>query len=144
MDYYVGYRYYDNKPVTPLFSFGYGLSYTRFDYSNLVVPCSDVVKNGVVPVTVDVTNSGTMDGDEVVMLFTSYPGATGKRPAKELKGFVRVSIPAGTKKTVQIPLRMVDIKFYDGGTASSASGSVKIMVGPNAATLTLSDTVTVK
>jgi beta-glucosidase len=144
-DYYVGYRYYDkNTDKKVLFPFGYGLSYTKYDYSNLVVPCSDVTKTAVINVTVDVTNSGTVKGDEVVMLFVSYPNSTKKRPVKELKGFARVSLDAGAKKTVQIPVRVSDLKFYDSSGWAVESGPVKIMVGSSADTLPLSDTVTVK
>jgi beta-glucosidase len=92
---------------------------------------------------VDVTNTGTVAGDEVVFLFTSYPGATGKRPMKELKGFTRVSLAAGAKQTVIIPLRVSDIKFWDGNGPWSYPSSVKVMVGPSSDKLTLSDTFTV-
>jgi beta-glucosidase len=146
MDYHLGYRYFDQMALTPLFPYGYGLSYTTFhQYSNLQVPCSDVTKNGVVNVTVDITNTGAVNGDEVAMLFVSYPGSTNGRPVKELKGFTRVSINAGLTARVTIPLRIADLKFWNA-TASSwqvESGTVKIMVGPNAATLPLSDTLTV-
>ena len=144
MDYYVGYRYYDNQKKAPLYSFGDGMSYTTFDYSNLVVPCSDVTKNGVVNVSVDVTNSGSVAGDEVVMLFVSYPSTTKKRPVKELKGFARVSLDPGAKKTVTIPVRVADLKFYDTNAWAVESGPVKVMVGPSSANLPLSDTFTVK
>ena len=144
MDYYVGYRYYDNKSIAPLFPFGYGMSYTKFDYSNLVVPCSDATQTAVVNVSVDVTNSGTVAGDEVVLLFVSYPNTTKKRPAKELKGFARVSLAAGAKQTVTIPVRVADLKFYDTSGWSVETGTVKVMVGPSSATLPLSDTFTVK
>jgi len=106
MDYYVGYRYFDNKSITPLFPFGFGLSYTQFTYSNLVVPCGTASQSAVVNVSVDVTNSGTVAGDEVVLLFVSYPGTAKKRPAKELKGFARVTLAAGAKQTVTIPVRV--------------------------------------
>jgi beta-glucosidase len=144
MDYNVGYRYFDaNSGKKLLFPFGYGLSYSQFAYSNLVVPCSTASQGSVVNVAVDVTNTGTVAGDEVVFLFTSYPGATGKRPIKELKGFTRVSLAAGAKQTVTIPLRVSDIKFWDGNGPWSYPSSVKVMVGPSSDKLTLSDTFTV-
>jgi len=145
MDYYVGYRYYDNKAIVPKFPFGYGMSYTQFTYSNLVVPCSTSSQSAAVNVSVDVTNSGTVAGDEVVFLFTSYPGASAsvKRPTKELKGFARVSLAAGAKQTVTIPLRVSDIKFWDGNGPWSYPSSVKVMVGPSSDNLPLSDTFTV-
>jgi beta-glucosidase len=145
MDYYVGYRYYDNSGKTPLFPLGYGMSYTQFAYSNLVVPCSTSTQSAVVNVSVDVTNTGTVAGDEVVFLFVSYPGTTKKRPAKELKGFARVTLAAGAKQTVTIPVRVSDLKYWDSASSKWAieAASVKVMVGPSSDKLTLSDTFTV-
>jgi beta-glucosidase len=150
MDYNVGYRYFDDKKVTPQYAFGYGQSYTKYDYSNLVVPCSSVTQTSVINVTVDVTNSGTVAGDEVVFLFVSYPDSSKRHPLKELKGFARVSLDAGAKKTVSIPVRGADLKYWDNTcTANDRTcwkweSSVKIMVGPSSTSLPLSDTVTVK
>jgi beta-glucosidase len=146
MDYYLGYRHFDKNNITPLFPFGHGLSYTTFKYSNLQVPCSDVTKNGVVNVKVDVTNSGMAKGDETVMLFAGYPGTTARRSIKELKGFYRVSLDPGQTKQVTIPVRVSDLKYYDA-TAKAwtvASGPVEFQVGPSAANLPLKDTVVVK
>jgi beta-glucosidase len=146
MDYFIGYRWFDNKKIAPLFPFGHGLSYTTFQYSNLQVPCSDVTKNGVVDVKVDITNTGNVAGDEVAFLFVSYPSSAARRPAKELKGFYRVSLSPGQSKRVTIPLRVSDLKFWN--TSANAwqveSGTVQIMVGPSSADLPLKDTMTVK
>jgi beta-glucosidase len=139
MDYYLGYRYYDNAGKTPLRSFGYGLSYTTFTYSNLQVPCSTVAKDGTVNVQVDVANNSAVAGDEVVFLFVSYPGTSARRPAKELKGYKRVSLAgkgtSGDAVRVTIPLRVKDLKYWN--TASGAwqveSGMVKVIVAPSAA-----------
>jgi beta-glucosidase len=146
MDYYLGYRWFDNKAIEPLYPFGHGLSYTSYEYSNLQVPCTDVTKNGVINVKVDVKNTGTVKGDEVVFLFASYPGAKERRPAKELKGFTRVSLDPGQAKPVTIPLRVSDLKYYDQTTHAwaAATGTVQIAVGPSSANLTLKDTVTLK
>jgi beta-glucosidase len=145
MDYYVGYRYYDNKSITPLFPFGYGMSYTQFAYSNLIVPCSTSTQSSTVNVSVDVTNTGTVAGDEVVLLFVSYPNTKAKRPAKELKGFARVSLAAGAKQTVTIPVRVADLKYWDTtkGNWAIEADTVKVLVGTSSANLPLSDTFTV-
>jgi beta-glucosidase len=145
MDYYVGYRYYDNSGKKPLFAFGSGMSYTQFSYSNLVVPCSTATQSSVVNVAVDVTNSGSVAGDEVVMLFVSYPNTKAKRPARELKGFARVSLAAGAKQTVTIPLRVADLKYWDSTKHNWAieADTVKVMVGSSLDNLPLSDTFTV-
>jgi beta-glucosidase len=152
MDYYLGYRYYDYKGKTPKYAFGYGQSYTTYEYSNLVVPCGTVTKAGIVNVSVDVTNAGSVAGDEIVLLFTSYPNATKRRSRKELKGFARVSLAAGEKKTVTIPLRISDLRYWDEAMGSSTkdgsgwlidSGPVNVMVGGSSDDLPLSDTFTV-
>jgi beta-glucosidase len=154
MDYYLGYRYFDvNTDKKVLYPFGYGLSYTTYEYSNLVVPCGTVAKNSFVDISVDVTNTGKVAGDEIVLLFTSYPDAKKRRSAKELKGFARVSLDPGAKKTVTIPLRVSDLKYWDKDKGSSTtdgsgwlvdSGTVKVMVGSSAASLPLSDSFKVE
>jgi len=145
MDYDLGYRHFDRKNITPLYPFGHGLSYTKFEYSNLAVPCSTVTKNGVVEVKVNVSNTGMVAGDETAMLFVSYPMSAARRPVRELKGFYRVSLEAGQTKQITIPLRIADLKYWDMTSNSWVveSGPVQIQVGPNARTLPLMDTVTV-
>ena len=149
MSYYIGYRWFDNQKKTPLYAFGHGLSYSTFEYSNLQVPCSTVTKGGVVNVTVDVKNTGTMDADETVLLFVSWPSSTlATRAAgyKELKGFTRAHIPAGMAGRVTIPIRVSDLNYWD--TASSSwkveTGPVQVMVGTSSDKLTLMDTFTVQ
>jgi beta-glucosidase len=146
MDYYLGYRYFEKNNIAPLFPFGSGLSYTTFKYQYLQVPCSDVTKGGVVNVQVDITNMGNVKGDAVSFLFVSYPDTKARRPAKELKGFRRVSIDAGQTKRVSFLLRISDLKYWDSGSNSwqIESGTVKIMVGPSSVDLPVSDTLVVK
>jgi beta-glucosidase len=146
MDYDLGYRWFDRKAIEPLYPFGFGLSYTTFEYANLQSNCSDVTKNGVVEISVDVSNTGSVAGDEIVFVFASYPMSQARRPIKELKGFYRVSLDAGQRKRIKIPLRVADLKYWDMGSSSWVveSGPVQIQVGPNAATLPLTDTFTVQ
>ena len=142
MGYYLGYRWFDTQGRTPLYAFGAGLSYTKFDYSNLQVPCATVTKNGVVGVTVDITNSGTVAGDEVAFLFVSWPNSkvTTRKALnyKELKGFKRVTLTAGQAKRVSIPIRLSDLNYWDTGSNSwqIETGTVKVMVGPSSDKLT--------
>ncbi len=149
MGYYIGYRWFDNQKKTPAYAFGHGLSYSTFTYSNLQVPCTTVTQGGVVNVTVDVQNSGTMDGDETVFAFVSWPSSTVSTRAggyKELKGFTRAHIPAGMTGRVTIPIRVSDLSYWD--TTSSSwkieSGPVEVQVGPSADKLTLMDSFTVQ
>ena len=145
MDYYLGYRHFDVKAIEPLFPFGHGLSYTTFEYKNLQVPCSSASKDAVVQVGLEIANTGTKAGDEIVFLFVSYPGTKARRPIKELKGFHRVSLEPGQTKRVTIPLRISDLKYWDSSANrwNIESGAVKVMLGPSAARLPLEDTISV-
>jgi beta-glucosidase len=145
-DYYTGYHYFDQNKITPLFPFGAGLSYTTFQYRNLELPCLTATDGAVAQVKADITNTGTVAGDEVSFLFVSYPGTSQRRPAKELKGFQRETIQPGQTVRITFPLRVSDLKYWD--TASSSwkieSGPVQVTVGSSAANLPLSDTMTVQ
>ena len=160
MGYFFGYREYDRRkyidmtPVNLVFPFGHGLSYSSFEYSNLSVPCQSVGKESIFNVTVDITNTSTVAGDEVAMLFVKPPtpkpaGITGERPWKELKSFARVSVDAGQTVTAQLPLRIRDLRRWEGaedGRWVIDSGDYTILVGKDAEdaeTSTLTGTVTV-
>ena len=88
----------------PLYTFGYGLSYTKFAYSKLKTSSPALDRNGSLTVSVDVKNTGTRAGDEVVQLYVRHLNSKMARPQKELKGFQRVTLKAGEHKTVEIPL----------------------------------------
>ncbi len=145
-DYYVGYHYFDQNGITPLYAFGAGLSYTTFQYENLEVPCSSVTDGGVVQVKAEVTNTGTMAADETTFLFTSWQNTTIRHPAKELKGFIRETVQPGQTVQVTIPLRISDLVYFDAtsNTWKPESGTVKIMVGGSSASLPLTDTLTIQ
>jgi len=149
MPYYLGYRWFDTQMKKPLFPFGFGLSYTTFEYSNLQVPCSTVTAKGVVPVTLDVKNTGTVDGDEIVLVFVSFPGSkVTNRVAgyKELKGFKRVSVPAGKTIETTIPIRVSDLSYFDVTSKAMQvePGMVQVMAGGSSDKLPLMDTFTVQ
>jgi beta-glucosidase len=147
-DYYLGYRYFDKHGMTPTFPFGYGLSYTTFDYSNLQLGCSDMSEGAVLPVYVEVENTGSVAGDEVVMLFVGFPNSKAARRTtiKELKGFTRVSLAAHEKKQVMIPVRLKDLDYYDQekGKWVVEDGAINIMVGGRSTSLTQVGTVNVR
>jgi beta-glucosidase len=145
-DYYVGYARFDHYKTPPLFPFGYGLSYTTFKYDEVQVGCADMSEGGVLPVYVTVENTGAVAGDEVVMVFVSYPDSQApRRPEKELKGFTRVGLAAGEQKQVLIPIRLKDLDYYDQRTNQWVveDGTVKLMVGGSSANLPLTATVNV-
>jgi beta-glucosidase len=110
---YVGYRYFDSKNVEPLFPFGYGLSYTKFDYSDLKVSAEGASSGKPVQVSLQVRNSGSRAGAEVVELYLHYDGHSKvDRPVQELKGFRRVSLAPGESKVVQFTLDPNATAFY--------------------------------
>jgi beta-glucosidase len=109
---YVGYRYYDLKEINPLFPFGHGLSYTSFDYNNLVMPESSKIGDQVT-LSVQVQNSGNRSGKEVVQLYVTDHQSTLPRPPKELKGFKKVNLAPGETKTVTFTLDERAFSFYD-------------------------------
>jgi beta-glucosidase len=109
---FVGYRYYEKKAVAPLFAFGHGLSYTRFEYSNLRVPES--VAGPTVEVSIDVKNVGTRAGAEVVQLYVGDEATRSVvRPVKELKGFAKPVLAPGESRTVRFALSARDLAYFD-------------------------------
>jgi beta-glucosidase len=149
-EYFVGYRRFDKENITPAFPFGAGLSYTTFEYRNLQLGCSDMSKGAVLPVVVNVANTGPVAGDEIVMVFVSFPNTTARRPLKELKGFARVSLAAGEEKQISIPVRLSDLDYFQTDAANPRSGKwvvesgqVQIMVGGSSTNLPKTATVNV-
>jgi beta-glucosidase len=120
------YRYFAGEPLYP---FGYGLSYTTFGYSNGRVSKSSVVATEDVTVSVDVTNSGGTAGDEVVQLYLTHPGVPGT-PLRALKGFQRMHLDKGEKKTVAFTLRARELSIVDeAGKHRIVPGQVDVWVG---------------
>lgn len=105
----VGYRYYDTEAIEVEFPFGYGLSYTNFEYSNLDVQ----VKADKVEVNFNLKNTGNRDGKEIIQLYVSQENPSVMRPSKELKGFDKISLTAGSIKPVRLILEEKDFSFYD-------------------------------
>jgi beta-glucosidase len=144
-NYFVGYRYFDQFGKTPVFPFGAGLSYTTFALSNLQVGCGSLGQGGVLPVVVNVKNTGTVAGDEIVMVFVSFPDTHARRAKKELKGFARVSLAAGEAKQVTIKVRVSDLDYFDSGSGNWVveSGPMTIMVGDQSTTFSPDMTTTI-
>lgn len=119
----------------PLFPFGYGLSYTTFDYSNLKLSTNQIDMNGTIDVSVDVKNSGNYDGKEVVQLYIRDLVGSVTRPVKELKAFEKVEIKKGETKTVTFKLTVEDLKFYNSNLDFVAEpGQFHVFVGTNSDT----------
>ncbi|HZC73128.1 MAG TPA: glycoside hydrolase family 3 C-terminal domain-containing protein [Jatrophihabitans sp.] len=139
----VGYRWYDANNETPLFPFGFGLSYTSFKYSNLVVS-PELNHNGRVTVEVDVTNTGSRAGADVAQVYVTDPSAAGEPPL-QLKGFQRVQLaPQQTKHLVfQLDERAFSIWNSDAQAWTTVDGQYRVHVGDSSVELPLSAPVTV-
>ena len=110
---YVGYRWYDSKEVPVQFPFGHGLSYTSFEYSNAKAAKPYMKADGTLKLSVDVANTGNCDGAEIVQLYIADTEASIDRPSKELKGFEKVYLKAGEKKTVTFEVDVEDLSWFD-------------------------------
>ncbi|MGJ1267488.1 beta-glucosidase BglX [Sphingobacterium spiritivorum] len=119
----------DNDPLYP---FGYGLSYTAFQYNNIRLNTSKLQKQGKIKVTVDVKNTGKYDGEEVVQLYIRDMVGSVTRPVKELKGFQKIAFKAGETKAVEFELTEEDLKFYNEKLEFVAEpGEFEVYVGTN-------------
>ncbi len=126
-------KYYD-WPWTPLYPFGYGLSYTTFKISNLQLSAQKISASGKVTVTVEVENTGRRAGDEVVQLYIRDPVATMTRPVKELKGFQRLTLQPGEKRRVEFVLGPEHLGFWNREMRYVVEpGEFRVMVGANSA-----------
>ena len=123
-------RYID-VPNRNLYPFGYGLSYTTFSYGEMQCP-KQFNADGTLQVSVDVTNTGGCDGEEIVQLYVADKVASMVRPVKELKGFQKVFIPKGQTKRIDFTLNVRDLGFWNNSMQYIVEpGSFEIMVGPN-------------
>jgi beta-glucosidase len=123
---------YIDEPWTPLFPFGYGLSYTTFKISNLQLSAPRINASGKLTVSVEVENTGRRAGDEVVQLYIRDPVASMTRPVKELKGFQRVSLQPGEKRHVEFVLGAEHLGFWNREMRYVVEpGEFRVMVGSN-------------
>lgn len=129
-----------------LFPFGHGLSYTTFEYSNLRVNKSAIKDTETVTVSVDVTNTGSVDGKEIVQLYVSDLTGEISRPEKELKGFEKVSLKAGETKTVSFVLDKRAFAWYNTEISDwcVSDGEYRILVGKSSRDIVLSASVNIE
>ena len=135
---YVGYRYYETANIPVLFPFGFGLSYTTFQYSDLKVSDKEA--------TFTLTNTGSVDGAEVAQLYVGKADAQVFRPIRELKGFAKVFLKAGESKTVTIPLDDKTFRYFNVKTNrfEVEGGEYQVMIGASAVDIKLTGNVSVK
>ena len=137
------YMYLKNKPLYP---FGFGLSYTSFKYGPLQCGAETLAKQGAVACTVDVTNTGARDGDEVAQMYVRHLGSKVDRPIHELKGFERVAIPHGATRKVAFNLKASDLAYWNEAQNqwTVETGPVEIQVGASSADVRATRTIRVE
>lgn len=128
---FAGYRYYDLKGIAPLFPFGFGLSYTTFAYGDLHLSAPQIEPGDTLTVSVPVTNSGSVAGQEVVQLYISDPEARLQRPAQELKAFTKVALQPGETQTVTLTLDRAALAYFDDRAHAwvAEAGTFTVSVG---------------
>lgn len=112
-DIFVGYRWHDVKKIPALFPFGYGLSYTTFDYGKATLSSKEISADGSITITVPVTNTGNVEGKEIVQLYIQDEKSSLPRPIKELKRFKKITLAPGQTKEVTFTITPQDLKFFD-------------------------------
>jgi beta-glucosidase len=134
--YYHGYRLMDKEGYEPAFPFGFGLSYTTFEYRRLQLDQAEVAADGSLRVSVEITNAGLRAGDEVAQLYVGYEGAQVDRPVKDLKGFARVHLEPGETKRVELVLPIQRLAYYDEAQARWVIEPItyRVYVGPSSRT----------
>jgi beta-glucosidase len=135
---YVGYRYYDSSRIHVQYPFGFGLSYTEFTYSDLSVDAEGA--------TITFANTGSCDGAEVVQMYVGLDNAIVFRPAKELKGFQKVYLKAGERRTIHIPFDDKTFRYWNIKTNKweIEMGSYKVMIGASVSDIRLEAEITVE
>jgi beta-glucosidase len=141
---YVGYRYFDKKKIEPLFPFGYGLSYTKFDYSDLMVSPNQASSSAPAEISLQVRNTGSRSGAEVVELYVHDGHASVDRPIQELKGFQRVDLAPGESKVVHFTLDRSALAFYSTAKKDwvTEPGQFDVLVGSSSRDIRLKGAIT--
>lgn len=142
---FVGYRYYDKKAMDVLFPFGYGLSYTNFEYSNLKISKNEIDDAEKVTVSVNIKNIGDVFGKEIVQLYIRDKESSVTRPEKELKGFEKIGLEPGEEKEVTFILNKRSFAYYnvDLGDWHVESGEFEILIGKSSREIVLKEVITV-
>lgn len=143
---FVGYRYYDAKNIEPLFPFGFGLSYTNFEYSNLSINKKEITDTDTVSISMNVKNTGSRAGKEIVQLYIKDVESSMTRPEKELKGFEKVELQPGEEKTVSFTLNKRSFAYYNVELKDwhVETGEFEILVGKSSKEIVLHDSMYVQ
>jgi len=143
---FIGYRYYDKKNIEPLFPFGYGLSYTSFEYSNLTLDKKDMMDTDTLSVTVSVKNTGNVAGKEIVQLYVQDVSSSIVRPEKELKGFEKIELQPGEERIVTFTLNKRSFAYYNVELKDwhVETGEFNILVGKSSREIVLTESIHVQ
>jgi beta-glucosidase len=144
--YFHGYRLLDKKGEEPAFPFGFGLSYTRYVYSNLHLDLETITRDETLRAAVDISNEGQMQGCEVAQLYVAYPESRVERPVKELKGFAKIVLNPGETRHVSVALNRRSFSYYDVKNRrwTAEPGDFDIYAGRSAAQIELTGKVTLQ
>ena len=128
---FVGYRYYDAKGIVPLFPFGFGLSYTTFEYNGLRLNAQEIGPDDTLQVSIDVTNTGNVVGKEIVQLYVADVQSSLRRPDKELKAFAKVRLEPGERQTVTLSIGRNALAYFDDLKHEwvAEAGAFEVLVG---------------
>ena len=138
---FVGYRHFDTRGIEPLYPFGFGLSYTSFEYKDLQLKEAALSEAGSLEVSVDITNNGDCAGSEVVQLYLQEKNPSVERPLKELKHFRKVKLAAGENCTLTFQIRKPDLAYYDEGHGmwTANTGQYIILIGASSSDIRLQE-----
>jgi beta-glucosidase len=141
---FVGYRYYDKKEIAPLFPFGYGLSYTTFVYRRLTLRQSPATAGEAIRLSVEVENTGSRAGQEIVQVYVRQAQSRLSRPEKELKAFAKIALEPGETRTVELSLDRDAFSYYDTavGRWVIEPGKFEVLVGGSSRDVCLADRFT--
>lgn len=143
---FVGYRGFEKNKVEPLFPFGFGLSYTTFEYKNIRLSSNAIAPSQKLQITFDVKNTGIVEGKEIVQLYIKDQESSLPRPEKELKGFAKVSLKPGETKKVKIQIGKDELSFYDPEKHAwvAEKGVFEVLIGSSSKDIRLKRTFMLK
>lgn len=142
----VGYRWFDTKNIDPLYCFGYGLSYTTFEYSSLKLDKRQYKKSDTIHISLTIKNTGKQFGAETAQVYVKDIESSVIRPVKELKGFKKIFLKPGQKETITIPVKVSDFAYYDDNKMEwiVELGEFEIMVGASSRDIKLTKKIHVE
>lgn len=143
---YVGYRHFEKNKIEPLFPFGYGLSYTTFEYSGINLSSKEIDNNDKLTISLKLKNTGRSKGSEVVQLYINDLQSSVDRPVKELKAFKKVSLNPGEEKVVELTIDQNALSFFDTHKKMwiAEPGKFEVLIGSSSKDIKLKDTFNLK